>query len=135
MIFRVTKIIRFAHCDPAGIVFYPRYAELCNEVVEDWFRDGLGVDFRALHEEHRLGIPTVRLEVEYLHPSTYGDSLDFSLGVRAIGTSSLTLALAAGAGGQERVRFLLKIVMVSGDTLRPTPIDAVWRDKFTSFSM
>ena len=34
--------IEWGHCDPAGIVFYPRYVELCNEMVEDWFADGLG---------------------------------------------------------------------------------------------
>ena len=42
MEFHTRKLIRFSHCDPAGIGFYPRYVELVNEVVEDWCNDGLG---------------------------------------------------------------------------------------------
>ena len=34
-------LVQFAHCDPAGIVFYARYFEIINEVVEDWFEDAL----------------------------------------------------------------------------------------------
>ena len=29
--------IRFRHCDPAGIVFYPRFIEMAHSVVEDFF--------------------------------------------------------------------------------------------------
>ena len=127
------KLIRFAHCDPAGIVFYPRYAELCNEVVEDWFREALAVDFHHLHETLGLGIPTVRLEVDYLRPSRYGDNLDFSLSVASVGKSSLGLALSACHQGVERVRFRLTVVMVSLDTLKSVPLDEDWRARFTPF--
>ncbi|NMG68865.1 acyl-CoA thioesterase [Parazoarcus communis] len=134
MIYERAKRIRFAHCDPAGIVFYPRYVELFNEVVEDWFAEGLGVDFHALHEEHRLGIPTVRLEVEYLAPSRYGDLLHFRLRVREIGNASLKLEIGAYAGEQLRVRGHLKVVMASAETLRPVPIsDDFWRPRFAAF--
>lgn len=133
MIFKKTKNVRFSHCDPAGIVFYPRYAELCNEVVEDWFREALDVDFHELHEKRRLGVPAVRLEVEYLHPSTYGDTLEFSLRVREIGNASMQLALVARCGEQERVRIELKVVMMSMDSMRAVRIDDDWRQKFAAF--
>lgn len=133
MIFRKTKNVRFSHCDPAGIVFYPRYAELCNEVVEDWFREALDVDFHELHEKRRLGVPAVRLEVEYLHPSTYGDTLEFTLAVREIGNASMQLALVARCGEQERVRIELKVVMMAMDSMRAVRIDDEWRQKFAAF--
>ncbi|EGV29543.1 thioesterase superfamily protein [Thiorhodococcus drewsii AZ1] len=133
MIFRVSKNVRFSHCDPAGIVFYPRYAELCNEVVEDWFRDALGISFRALQEEHRLTIPAVKLEIEYLVPSVYGDMLEFTLSVEAMGNSSVQLAVSAWNGEEERVRIRLKIVMVSLENLRPIRIDEEWRERFSQF--
>lgn len=134
MIFRVKKNVRFAHCDPAGIVFYPRYAELCNEVVEDWFRDALGVDYRALQEDLRLTIPAVKLEIEFLAPSVYGDVLEFTLGVADIGNSSVLLNVSAWNGEQERIRILLKIVMVSLDSLRPLNLDDEWRQRFSAFA-
>lgn len=128
------KRIRFSHCDPAGIVFYPRYVELFNEVVEDWFADGIGIDFHALHEDHGLGIPIVRLEVEYLAPSRYGDLLTFRLQVAEIGNASLKLEIGASAGEQLRVRAQLKVVLASMETLRPVPItDDFWRPRFAAY--
>jgi 4-hydroxybenzoyl-CoA thioesterase len=131
--FRIDKTIRFSQCDPAGIVFYPRYAELCNEVVEDWFAHGLGVSFVQLHDEMRLGVPAVRLEIEYLQPSRLGEVLTFNLTVAEIGNSSFTLAIAARRGDETRVRIGLKSVLISMDSMRPVAIDAVWRERFAPY--
>jgi len=133
MLFKVKKNVRFSHCDPAGIVFYPRYAELCNEVIEDWFRDALGVTFNALQEEMRLTIPAVRLEIEFLVPSTYGDLLEFSLRVVEIGNSSVQLEIIAWNGEEQRVSIRLKSVMVSLDDLRPLRIDDDWRARLAPY--
>lgn len=133
MIFRCQKLIRFSHCDPAGIVFYPRYIELGVEAVEDWFGQGLGVSFWALHEEHRLGIPAVHLDVNFITPSRHGDLLDFLLSVVHIGTSSMTLDVVVECEGQRRFRERIKVVMVSLDTMRSIPISEPWRLKFSAF--
>lgn len=132
MIFHKEKLIRFSHCDPAGIGFYPRYVELINEVVEDWFQQGLGVPFRELHETHRQGIPTVKLVVDYLAPSRYGDRLDFRLRVLRLGNSSLTLEVAAASAGSERLRAELTVVLVGAD-LRPQSLDGFWRPRLEPF--
>ena len=52
-----TILIRFAHCDPAGIVFFPRYLEMFNDLIEDWCREELGVSFAEIHEGRGWGIP------------------------------------------------------------------------------
>jgi 4-hydroxybenzoyl-CoA thioesterase len=46
------KRVRFHHCDPAGIVFYPQYFVLFHELMEDWFREGLGL--AHLHGARRV---------------------------------------------------------------------------------
>ena len=58
-------LIRFGHCDPAGIVFFPRYYELLNAFIEDWFNDGLGVSYAALLGPRRVGLPTVQLQASF----------------------------------------------------------------------
>jgi 4-hydroxybenzoyl-CoA thioesterase len=133
MEFTKQKVIRFSHCDPAGIVFYPRYVELCNEVVEDWFADGLGYPLHRFQQDLRLTIPAVRLDVEFVKISTHGDVLDFTLAVRTLGRSSLSLEVAAHCGGEMRVRFSLKLVQVSMDTMRSMPINDAWREQFERF--
>ena len=130
MAFHKDKLIRFAHCDPAGIGFYPRYVELINEVVEDWFADDLGVSFRELHERRGLGLPTVRLEVDYMQPSRYGDVLSFRLDVMRVGRSSMTLAISATTEETMRLRAELTVVLASMSTLSAVPIEGDWRRLF-----
>lgn len=133
MAFLCSKQVRFAHCDPAGIVFYPRYAGLVNEVVEDWFAQGLGVGFPELHEERRLGIPAVRLEMDFVKPSRYGDRLDFTLRVLELGRSSALLEVAAACGREPRLRARLKVVLMSLATLKAVPFDEEWRARLGPF--
>ncbi|MBY0236971.1 MAG: acyl-CoA thioesterase, partial [Burkholderiaceae bacterium] len=56
-VFERRELVRFGHCDPAGIVFYPRYFEMLNALVEDWFTQGLQVDYAQLLGPRRVGMP------------------------------------------------------------------------------
>ena len=132
--FESLKAIRFHHCDPAGIVFYPQYFVLMNELVEDWFNEGLGIDFARFHTEDRLGIPMAHIECDFLAPSKVGETLAFRLSVRKIGASSLTLAVEARAGEETRVRATLVVVQASLDTRRAVPFDPGFRTKLARYA-
>jgi 4-hydroxybenzoyl-CoA thioesterase len=89
MRFSVRKQIRFHHCDPAGIVFYPQYFYLLHETQED-FLAHIG------HPEHGLiasgvGVPIVDLKTEFLGMCRYGDEIDISLGLTRIGNASIRM--------------------------------------------
>ena len=75
--------ISFKHCDPAGIVFYPRYVEMLNDVVEHWFQHALGCSFAQLHLERALAIPVADLHCGFIAPSRLGDALEAELQVAA----------------------------------------------------
>lgn len=87
--------VRFNHCDPAGIVFYPRYYEMFNQVVEEWFEEQLGFDFKMLGSEYNAGVPVVSLDVDFMGASRLGDILTFELLVDDVGTSSIKLQIEA----------------------------------------
>lgn len=91
---RLVKI-RFAHCDPAGIVFFPQYLTLTNALVEDWFNDGLGIDYAAMIGIRRIGLPIVKLECEFVRPSRMGESLSMRLSLDALGRRSICLGIDA----------------------------------------
>ncbi len=93
--FVVRRILRFADCDPAGIAFYPRLCGLINDLVEDWFRDGLEYGFPRLHGELKRGIPIVRLGVDFTAPGRMGEEITWSLGVTELGKSSVALEIRA----------------------------------------
>jgi len=80
--------IRFKHVDYAGIVFYPRFLEMLNDLVEDWFEEALGSPFSKIHEIN--GIPTVDLKVQFKKPARLGETLTKKLWVIKLGGASVT---------------------------------------------
>ena len=117
--FRRPYRIRFSDCDPAGIVFYPQYFVMLNGLVEDWFDTGLGVRYRSLIVDRRIGLPSVRLEVDFTAVSRMGDDVELALAVERVGRASLTLAhTIAGASGDVRMRMRQVLVATSLDTHR-----------------
>ena len=132
--FAVDIPVRFAHCDTAGIVFYPRYFEMMNAVVEDWCAQGLGTSFRALHLEQGMGLPTVRIHTEFTAPSQLGDLLRAQLSVTRLGGSSVTVAIRLlGPEGEPRVAAELVLVMMDLARRRAVPIPAPLRERMARF--
>jgi 4-hydroxybenzoyl-CoA thioesterase len=115
-------LVRFAHCDPAGIVFFPQYLVLFNGLVEDWFNDGLGIGYAHFIGERRCGLPIVKLDCEFKAPSRMGERLMLSLSVSRVGNSSITLQLRASAGGELRVLSTQVLVTTSLDSNKAIPI-------------
>ena len=54
-VFRFKQKVLFKHCDPAGIVFFPRYFEMMNDCVETFFDEALGIPVSYTH----LTLPTI----------------------------------------------------------------------------
>ena len=120
--FRRERLIRFSDCDPAGIVFYPQYFVMFNGLVEDWV-DAMGVGYRHLIAEQRIGLPTVRLEADFTAVSRMGDTVALELAVERLGTRSLTLALrCVGVEGDVRMRMRQIIVLTSLENHRAIAI-------------
>lgn len=114
MPFTRERLIRFSDCDPAGIVFYPQYFVMFNGLVEDWVEEGLGVGYRALVIDRRIGLPTVRLEADFRAVSKMGDRVLLTLEVERLGGRSLTLALrCTGPGPEREPRMNMRQVLVT----------------------
>lgn len=79
--------IRFQHIDYAGIVFYPRFLEMLNGLVEDWFEEALDRPFSKMHQTN--GIPTVDLKVQFKKAARLGETLTKKLWVKELKSSSL----------------------------------------------
>jgi 4-hydroxybenzoyl-CoA thioesterase len=111
--YRAEVLVRFGDCDPAGIVFYPRYLEIFNNLVEDWAREGLQLSFPDLITERGWGLPTVHLDVDFTAPSRFGEVLQATLTVRSVGVSSVHLDITLrGADNGLRVRGSVVLVLI-----------------------
>ena len=79
--------VRFQHVDYAGIVFYPRFLEMLNCLVEDWFEEALNRPFSKMHETN--GIPTVDLKIQFKNAARLGEILTKKLWVKELKNSSI----------------------------------------------
>ena len=72
---RRTVKVEWGECDPAGIIFYPRYF--------GWFDAGTmalferaGLPKRQMLQDHGIvGMPLVDVNAKFMIPSTYGDEV------------------------------------------------------------
>ncbi len=117
--FTAERTVRFSDCDPAGIVFFPQYLVMLNGVVEEWFDRGLGIAYAELIGPRRVGLPTVRLEVDFTAVSRHGDALRWQLAVERLGRSSLTLDIQVRGGDELRLKARQVLVCTSLLTHRP----------------
>lgn len=111
--FESRKRIRFEHVDAAGIAFYPRYFEIIHQVFEDWFEQGLGIDYRQFHVVEQRAIPLIDVRCQFLAPSYLGDVLEFRLGVVRLGKRSASVRLRAGCAGERRLEVDMNVVHCS----------------------
>nr|WP_301334544.1 thioesterase family protein [Variovorax dokdonensis] len=106
-------MIRFSDCDPAGIVFYPQYFVMFNGLVEDWVEEGLGVGFRRLVIDRRIGLPTVRLEADFRAISRMGDRVLLALEVQRLGGRSIRLSSRCTGVDDGELRMQMRQVLVT----------------------
>jgi 4-hydroxybenzoyl-CoA thioesterase len=111
-------LVRFSHCDPAGIVFYPQYFIMFNGLVEDWFNQGLCLDYARYITEHRLGFPIVKLECDFVAPSKIGEIITLGLKLERLGRSSMEIAVDCRYRQEERLRARFVLVAMDLDRQR-----------------
>ena len=114
----VTQVpIRFAHCDPAGIIFFPQYLVLFNGLVEDWFNQALQVSYADMVQKDQIGLPIVHLECDFRAITRMGEVVELGLSIEKLGNRSLTLAVdCTGPDGQLRVTARKVLVFTSLQT-------------------
>lgn len=108
--------VRFSHCDPAGIVFFPQYLVMTNALVEDWFNEGLRIDYAQMIGQRRIGLPIVKLDCEFSRPSRMGETIMLSLALGAIGRRSIGIDIVGHCGGETRFRAKQVLVTTSLDS-------------------
>ena len=129
-VFQMQQKVLFKHCDPAGIVFFPRYFEMINDCVETFFDTGLGTPFESFHPDQ--AVPTAAIDTRFLAPSRHGDLLDFHLATTAVGRTSWTYRMTGTCQAEPRFKTSATLVHVDASgTPKPWP-DAL-RQKLTEY--
>ena len=126
------QIVRFQHCDPAGIVFYPRYYEMLNLTVEQFFEEKIGISFNQMQQDLHVTVPSVRIETDFFEASYLEDRLDFQLRLDKLGRSSLAFNISCRCGDEERLKALITLVCIDFSKKKAVPWPEAVRERIES---
>lgn len=137
--------VTFPDCDPAGIVYYPRYFDMMQRCKEAWTVEVLGSRYHHWFTERSAGFPTRALSAEFYAPTQLSQLVSVSLSVQKLGNSSLHLRYQirgvpmpeeVGAGDDNddlRMQCDSQLVVAGGQPLRAMPIPDDLRAQLQAF--
>ena len=89
--------IEWSYCDPAGIVFYPRYFEIFDASTAALIERALGLTmFQSLKTFDFAGYPLARTRARFIRPTRYGDDVMVDTSV-TFGRASFSRSSTASA--------------------------------------
>ncbi|MES2283042.1 MAG: thioesterase family protein [Pseudomonadota bacterium] len=100
MTFTIARQVRFHHCDPAGIVFFPQFFYLLHEAKED-FLAHIGFPQHEMINSG-FGTPIVDIKTSFLGMCRYGDEITISVSISKLGNSSLGMDYEILSHGKPR---------------------------------
>lgn len=108
--------IAFHQADPAGVLFFGRYAELWQSAYEAFIAD-LGIPYDDWFSQRTRSTPIRRVEVDHLRPIFAGEAVEVRVAVARLGATSFTLSMTASGGAADADGGALARV---GDDVRAT---------------
>lgn len=115
--------IRWADCDPAGIVFYPRYFEMFDTCTTALFERALGMTkFQFLTAYDFAGYPMVDTRAKFLAPTRFGDDVVIETTATELRRASFDIHHKLSKGGVLSVEGFETRVWVGRDPADPNRI-------------
>lgn len=118
-----TITIEWGDCDPAGIVFYPRYFAMFDASTAALFAAALGYNKHAmLARFDAIGFPMVDTGARFLVPSKYGDVVTIESTITKFGRSSFEVRHTLMRGDVLAIEAHEKRVWAAADPENPGKI-------------
>ncbi|HEX6957407.1 MAG TPA: thioesterase family protein [Ferrovibrio sp.] len=99
--YTVRRIVKWGECDPAGIVYTPRFLDWVLEAAESFFAEVVGVDWFQLNQKYGLGSPSVSVKLDFRKPIQFGQPFTIEVLVRRLSRSTITYAMRGRNGAHE----------------------------------
>ena len=126
--------IEWGDCDPAGIVFAPRYLDMLTENTIRLFEEaGLGKKRDMMGTHGLLGYPLIDCSAKFLRPCRYGDDVLIESAAPTFGRSSFTIEARITLDGETCVEYQEKRVWAVPDAERGMRSAAVPEDVRAAF--
>jgi 4-hydroxybenzoyl-CoA thioesterase len=128
--------IQWGDCDPANIVYYPRYFAMFDDSTSTLFEVAGFSKQDLVHKYGLVGIPMVDTRAKFYIPSTYGDWITIETTIESIKRSSFEVKHNVYKAADLAIEAFETRVLVGRDPANPeklksAPFPAEMVTKFT----
>jgi 4-hydroxybenzoyl-CoA thioesterase len=121
-----TFIIEWGDCDPAQIVFYPRYFAMFDHSTTTLISSATKLTKYQLFKKYpAIGYPMVDTQAKFYSPNRYGDTVTIESEFTKFGTSSFDITHKIMKDGKLTVEGFEKRVWVGPDPADPSKIKSM----------
>ncbi|HEY5700866.1 MAG TPA: tol-pal system-associated acyl-CoA thioesterase, partial [Gammaproteobacteria bacterium] len=108
--------VYYEDTDAAGLVYYANYPKFMERARTEWLR-ALGFEQTDLRDRHGIVFAVSRMEVDFLKPARFNDTLSVTVEIARAGRASLDLMQRVVRGAEELVcRGNIRIACVEAET-------------------
>jgi acyl-CoA thioester hydrolase len=132
--FRHRLRVRWAECDPQGVVFYPNYLAYFDHAMTELWRAAIG-PFAEIHE-HGIDMVVAEAGISYRASARFDDEIDLIASISRLGETSMTVELTVerADGGEVLAEGRLRHVFVDPDSFEKRPMPRAVRDGLARFA-
>lgn len=131
--FRHQLRVRYAECDPQGVVFNAHYLAYFDTNINELLRAALG-SYQAMLDRD-LDIVVAEAQVRFLAPARFEDELTLEIVVSRLGATSITTRHRISHDGDLVAQGTLRHVMVDPRTLTKKEIPAWLRQQLDPWTV
>jgi acyl-CoA thioester hydrolase len=113
--------VYYEDTDAGGVVYYANYLRFMERARTEWLR-AMGFEQSVLAAEHHALFVVRAVNIDYLKPSRFDDSLQVTVEVVNVGGSRIRFLQRVLRGDEEIVRADVDVVCVNTDTFRPVRV-------------
>jgi acyl-CoA thioester hydrolase len=128
--FRWPVRIYYEDTDAGGVVYYANYLKYMERARTEWLRAN-GFELPALADEQGILFVVRSVEIEYLKPARFNDTLDVTLELTDHGRSQIAVFQQVLRGREVLTRARVRAVCVNTRTIRPVRIPSLVLERLT----
>ena len=118
--------VRFAECDPQGIVFNSRYLEYFDVALTELWREALG-GYDGVMADNDVDLVVAEATLRYRAALRFDDVFEIGVRLTRLGPTSMSVAIDVSRDGEVIVEGQMRHVFVARETTAKVEIPAAIR--------
>jgi len=126
--------VRYAECDPQGVVFNSRYLEYFDVALTELWREALG-NYDGVMADLGVDLVVAEARIRYRSSLRFDDVFEMRVAITRLGTTATTIAIDIDRDGELIAEGEMRHVFVTRGTTEKTEIPPSIRESLEPFAL